>query len=82
EGNQRYQGFITNALIRGDWKLVNNSPFEALELYNLHEDPYEKNNLAQENPAKFNELSKSLRVQIQRGGSVPWQSPVRREVKP
>jgi len=82
EGNLRYQGFITNALIRGDWKLVNNSPFEALELYNIHEDPYEKNNLAQENPAKFNELSKSLRVQIQRGGSVPWQSPVRREVKP
>ena len=82
EGNLRYQGYVTNALIRGDWKLLRNSPFAKMELYNLKDDPYEMRNLAQENPGKFNELSKSLRLQLQRGGAVPWQPPVRSDVNP
>ena len=82
EGNQRYQGLITNAMIRGDWKLIYNSPFAPLELYNLRTDPFEKVNQAAKNPAKFAELAKSLRIQIQRGGAVPWQPPVRTQVSP
>ena len=82
EGNQRYQGLITNALIRGDWKLLHNSPFEPLELYNLKDDPLEKVNLADKARARFNELSRALRVQVQRGGAVPWQPPIRRDVQP
>lgn len=82
EGNQRYQGLITNAMIRGDWKLIHNSPFAPLELYNLRTDPFEKVNQAAKNPAKFAELAKSLRIQIQRGGAVPWQPPVRTQVSP
>ncbi len=75
EGNARYQGKTTDAVIRGEWKLLQNSPFEPLELYNLKEDPEEKNNLASKNRGKFNELSAALRQQIQRGGQVPWQKP-------
>ena len=82
EGNLRYQGYVTNALIRGDWKLLRNSPFGKMELYNLKDDPFESRNLAHKHPEVFNELSRSLRIQLQRGGSVPWQPPVRRDVKP
>ncbi|MBL98775.1 MAG: N-acetylgalactosamine 6-sulfate sulfatase [Rhodopirellula sp.] len=82
EGNLRYQGLITNALIQGDWKLLHNSPFEPLELYNIKTDPQERSELSDVNRGKFNELSRLLRIQIQRGGAVPWQSPVRKDVTP
>lgn len=82
EGNQRYQGFITNALIRGDWKILRNSPFSPLELYNLKTDPAESEDLADKHPQKFQELSRALRIQVQRGGAVPWQPPARVDVQP
>lgn len=76
EGGARYQGKTIEALIRGDWKLLQNSPFEPLELYNLAEDPQETTDLAQKNRQKFNELSAALRRQLQRYGAVPWQRPI------
>jgi arylsulfatase A-like enzyme len=75
EGGNRYQGKTTDAVIRGDWKLLQNSPFEPLELYNLKNDPEEATDLAKKNGGKFNELSKALRAQLQRGGEIPWQKP-------
>lgn len=78
EGGNRYGGLTTHAIIRENWKLLQNSPFESLELYNLSTDPLEQNNLAEKNREKFNELAKALRVQIQRGGAVPWQAPTQR----
>ena len=80
EGNARYGGLTINALRRGPWKLLQNSPFAPLELYNLKDDPEEKKNRAESNRDKYRELSESLRVQIQRGGAVPWQPPARRNV--
>ena len=64
------------ALIRGDWKLMQNNPFSPLELYNLKDDPHENNNLIAEQTKVANELGAALRLHIQRGGVVPWQPPV------
>jgi arylsulfatase A-like enzyme len=79
EGNERYGGLVINAVIRGDWKLLQNSPFAPQELYNLKADPQEQRDLAQDNRGKFRELAALLRLQLQRGGAVPWQPPGREE---
>jgi arylsulfatase A-like enzyme len=43
----------------GDWKLIWRSPLpSAIELYNIPQDPSEKNNLAAQNPEKVAELQK------------------------
>jgi arylsulfatase A-like enzyme len=59
------------AIRRGDWKLVYNGSIsansadsqtgrEVFELFNLAEDPYEKNNLIEKYPLKFEELKRRL----------------------
>ena len=73
EGGLRYGGKTIEAIREADWKLLQNSPYEPLELYNMATDPYEQNNLAVENPAIVNRLDAALRLHLQRGGVIPWQ---------
>ncbi len=49
-------------MIDGDWKLVHNSPFRPLELFNLREDPGETRNLAGRagRKRKLDELTRAL----------------------
>ncbi len=77
EGGDRYGGLTINAARQGPWKLLQNSPFAPLELYNLERDPLEERDLSNAERQKFRELSAALRVQVQRGGAVPWQPPTR-----
>jgi len=67
-----------NGAIRcGDWKLVHNGDIGAnstgekadqniFELFNLAEDPYEKNDLSKKNPQKFRELKRRLEAYASR----------------
>lgn len=49
------------AVRRGDWKLVWRSTLPSkIELFNLANDPYEKSNLAEQNPEKVAELQKRI----------------------
>jgi arylsulfatase A-like enzyme len=75
EGGRAYGGRSYEALVRGDWKILQNDPYSPLELYHLAKDPYETTNLAEQAPKIFNELSTALSRHIQRGGSTPWQKP-------
>lgn len=79
EGGNRYQGKTIWAFRRGDWKLLQNLPTGPFELYNLEDDPLEKNDLSQKNRQKFNEMSTALRAHIQRGGAIPWQKKAKTE---
>ncbi|MCP4456023.1 MAG: arylsulfatase [Planctomycetes bacterium] len=60
------------AIRRGDWKLVLNGKLRAnyigerpredtYELFNLADDPYEKNDLSQKEPAKLKELQRRMK---------------------
>jgi arylsulfatase A-like enzyme len=70
-----YAGKSYEAIIRGEWKLLRNDPFSPLELYQIKEDPQERNNLAAAQPKILAELATALRAHIQRGGATPWQRP-------
>jgi len=77
EGGAAYGGLTIDAFRRGRWKLLQDSPFAPLELYDLATDPQERTNLAASKLPAFDELSAGLRRQIQRGGQTPWQPPTR-----
>lgn len=75
EGGLRYGGKTIEAVRRGPWKLLQNSPFEPQELYHLEFDPGESRNVITEHPQVARELAALLRQHIQDGGRVPWQPP-------
>ena len=77
EGGVAYGGKTIEAYRRGNWKLLQDSPFAPLELYDLKSDPLETTNLAANERRVFNQLAARLRKQLQHGGQVPWQPPPR-----
>ena len=74
EGNMRYNGKTVEALLRGNWKLLQNSPYAPQELYNLAEDPKEEHNLTESQPEIHRSMAAALRAHLQEGGKVPWQA--------
>jgi arylsulfatase A-like enzyme len=70
-----YGAKISNAIINGDMKLLQNTPTQPFELYDLGKDPLEQTNLISTEEAKRVVLHRLLMKQVQKGGSVPWQKP-------
>ncbi|MEO6000591.1 MAG: sulfatase-like hydrolase/transferase [Chitinophagaceae bacterium] len=75
EGGLRYGGQTIQAVISGEWKLLQNSPYAPYELYNLQNDPAEQHDLSKSETDQFKRLHALLTIQMQKGGSVPWQQP-------
>ncbi len=75
EGGMLYQGQDYYAFRRGNWKILQNTPFESLRLYNLKEDPEENTDLAAREPELYGNLISSLMLHLQQAGRVPWQRP-------
>ncbi|MCK5441439.1 MAG: sulfatase-like hydrolase/transferase, partial [Maribacter sp.] len=75
EGGTRYGGQPIYAIRKGDWKLLQNSPYKEYELYNLANDSMEAHNLIVAEPEKYKELNTLLMAHIQMGGQIPWQAP-------
>lgn len=75
EGNMRYAGQTIQAVISGNYKLLQNSPFEPYQLFNIGDDPEEKNDIIKQEPLVHKRLQLLLMNQIQKAGSIPWQKP-------
>jgi len=67
-----YGGRAWYAARFSDFKLVQNSPFEALQLYNLKDDRQEQNPLDRKHPM-YSKLFTALRNHIIEAGAVPWE---------
>jgi arylsulfatase A-like enzyme len=70
-----YGAKISNAVINGDLKLLQNTPTWPFELYDLANDPLEEHDLVKTENDKRIILHRLLMKQVQKGGSVPWQKP-------
>ena len=67
-----YGGRAYYAVRYGDFKLVQNNPFEPLQLYNLKDDPQEKQPLGKKHKM-YQKLFTALRNHLIEAGAVPWQ---------
>lgn len=67
-----YGGRAYYAARYGDYKLLQNSPYEPMELYNLKDDPQEQKPLGRRHKM-YQRLFKALRNHIVEAGAVPWQ---------
>ncbi len=72
DGGHSFLGLNQHAVRRGNIKLLHNSPFEPLELYDLGNDPQETSDRAK--IGAFREMGELLQTEMQQNGSVPWQS--------
>jgi arylsulfatase A-like enzyme len=75
EGGIPFGGKTSNALIYGNWKILQNTPFSPLEFYNLKNDPLETIDLKTKIPQDFRTSLKQMMLHIQEGGRIPWQIP-------
>jgi arylsulfatase A-like enzyme len=67
-----YGGLCYYAARKGKYKLLQNTPFEPMQLFDIVADPYEKQPL-DENSEKFRELKHELSQHIRKSGAIPWQ---------
>ena len=68
-----YGGLCYYAARKGSYKLLQNTPYEQLQLFDIVSDPYEKQPL-DENSNVFRELKYELSQHIRKSGAIPWQS--------
>lgn len=73
EGGQKYNGQSYYAARYGPYKMLQNTPFEPYQYFNLLDDPLEENPLDAENIKEFQQLRKELQAHIQESGGIPWQ---------
>jgi arylsulfatase A-like enzyme len=67
-----HNGRAYYAIRKGNWKLLQNTPFEPMALYDLASDPREETPLPTNHP-QYRNLSQALLKHISRSGLIPWQ---------
>lgn len=73
EGGKKYGGNAYYAARKGKYKLVQNTPYEPLQFFNLEVDETEQNPLDEKTEKAYKALRKELQWHIRRSGAIPWQ---------
>ena len=73
EGGAEYGGQDYYGMRDGQWKLVQNNPFEPFQLFDMSVDSLETNDLKKTNKEIYESLSRKMRLHLQKVGSVQWQ---------
>ena len=74
EGGPPYGGQIYFSAISGQYKIVQNTPWEEMQYFNIESDPYEKQALNKKESTEYRELFTKLTRHISLSGAVPWKS--------
>jgi arylsulfatase A-like enzyme len=61
---------------RGDYKILQNTPYEPFHFFNVGEDPYEHTPLETKDSEIYTSLRSALQEHIQETGRIPWQKPL------
>lgn len=68
-----YGGQAYYAARLGDYKILQNTPYEAFQFFNVGTDPYETTPLETSDSEVYAKLRKQLQEHIQSSGKIPWQ---------
>lgn len=73
EGNFRYGGQAYYASRYKEYKLLQNTPWEPLQFFNLGNDPAEQYPLAEHTSEMYKKLFRGRMEHIRQAGAIPWQ---------
>lgn len=73
EGNFRYGGQAYYASRYKEYKLLQNTPWEPLQFFNLGNDPAEQYPLAEHTSEMYKKLFRGMMEHIRQAGAIPWQ---------
>ncbi|MEM9157706.1 MAG: sulfatase-like hydrolase/transferase [Verrucomicrobiota bacterium] len=69
----KFNGLAYYAVRKGDLKVLQNTPFEGFQYFDLASDPYEERPLKVGDRKEFREMQRALMMHVQQSGQVPWQ---------
>lgn len=70
----RHRSSYYTSMVDADWKVIYHYPVEdapQYELYNMARDPFEKHNLAEENPEQLRVMMEALQQELEATGALP-----------
>jgi len=75
EGNMKYGGMSYYAARYRNLKILQNTPWEPMQFFNVKEDPSELHPLENKGSKEYVELFRQLMRHIRQSGAIPWQKP-------
>jgi arylsulfatase A-like enzyme len=73
EGNLRYGGMAYYAARNRDLKILQNTPWEPMQFFDIMSDTREERSLSNQTDERYRKLFRALMEHIRQSGAIPWQ---------